>query len=408
LTPQAPGLWLGTYQAPTEAGADTLELSVADEPEAGTAWLPLRVTPGPPTSVTIETPPGPHAPGSVVNGLVTLRDSFGNPALGQAPRVRSGATELVVTPQDVRFGFALTLPRLVPKSGAVLVDARTDFAEAKALVPLRAGPAERVEVTVVPHATTADVSIAATDGFGNVVREPDFTVRAQGGQVAPLSWQDERLRTVFTAQRGVRQGEITVESSAAVLAQARFELEPPEPGLTLVLGAATGVANNGAALWGPRFGASVGLQRRFGPAELGLSVGAEFFLASNTGAVRAGEQDFAWRQSIELLTFPVLLRTRFAVAWRLGAAVGVTVAPAYARVVVLGGPPEATFVGAAGDGAGMALRGHAALDLALGPGRVVLGFFAGHFFYSSRAAVGSPERLALLLGYDWAVWPTGI
>ena len=219
------------------------------------ARIPVRVRPGPPTTIRSA------APDSQLSGVVkatlerpvevVVTDAFENPVPGARVSFKPVAEGGVVDPVDALSGTAgraRTLWTLGPVAGEQQLTVSTDAASMQVAARAIPGPASTISLAgqlplTAPGNTEVQLRARLTDAFGNGIPEQPvvWSVISSGGRVGPTTSQTDgsgiaqstwRLGSEPGAQRAkATHGALTVEPTvAAVLGPpAKVLIERSEP-----------------------------------------------------------------------------------------------------------------------------------------------------------------------------------
>ena len=395
--PRGPGLWLASYRAPAAPGSDRITVQVEGDAGAGRVELSVEVVPGPPSQISLEPPARPVHAGEEVAVRAGVRDAAGNPLSGVPLEASLAGTPARVSWDGAAVSIRGAVPQLLPEGGVQLSVRSGEQARADARIEALPGEASSAELAADPDGREALLRAVVRDRFGNALGASGFDLAAQGAQVSDIraSASGAAEASLVAAPRS-RAAEASVVSGGRVLAHTKVAFDPPPEAWLLFARAEGADVSNGGALQAPRLGAAAGIRRRFGPVEgaglLGLD--ALWYRDQITAEVAGAARPVS--RHLFALGIPLLARARLPFLRKWGA--GLEAGPV----------PVLAWTSAASDASGteklvslrLGFRARAAVDYALGRGRIELGASWGTVRLLSGPLRGEIEGHSFFLGYE--------
>ncbi|HEY3351967.1 MAG TPA: hypothetical protein VGQ83_01840 [Polyangia bacterium] len=394
---RGPGLWEVPYAAPASLGPDRVVVTV---PGVGEAAASLAVVPASPAEIRVAVPTQALGPGAAWHASIIVRDGARNVVRTVTPTATLDGRPLAVTPAGPGWMVAATAPVRVPPSGAVILEVRAGEARAREILPIRAAPAASASLTVAAAGRTAELNVRARDRHGNAVPASGFELRVDGARPGPARPAGDDVRVALAAEPDARAADVEVVAGGRTLARARVRFAPPLHALVLGGWAGGGLLTGLGDLTTARAAAGLGLRRGIGRFELTLTAGVEGYLWSDTVQVAAGGAALAVDRSLKVLGVPLALRARLPLRPWLGVAAAAAFVPTFVRGTSDPRLQSPERFGRTLPGARLGLAG----DVAVGPGRAVLGVSYGWARLSDTPITGNVDGLFVGLSYElWLV-----
>jgi len=379
------GLWVASYRAPTDAGAETVTVRVTDAGKESAATLELTAVLPAVASIDLSFPEVDHVAGSTLVGRIVVGDANGYAITSIPPTLRNGDQNVDVRSAEDGFTFALALPTAAGSS--ITLTATAGEARSESRVNIVSGAPSSAEIDVRLAGRSAQLTVRVLDAHGNPVSPDSYQLRAEGAALSSETPGAARL----DAEADVAT--ISLLAGDIVIAEREVRFPPDRAHLEVGLRALGGYWTNTGVLSGPRVSLWAGLRRDVGPVELALLVGAEYSRA--THVARAG--DMRVNHTVDVLAVPLDARVRYGVTGDVGVSVGLVVAPTAVRTTSTSPDvPNESTAGIRG-----AVRGVLGGDFTLGPGRVVAQLSLGHATLPDDGFLtGTVERFAVVVGYE--------
>lgn len=231
--PTSQGQAQTTLTAGTAAGVAVVSATGG----AATGTLEVPFVPGPAASLALAAvPPSLPADGQSQSAITAaVADAFGNPVADGTP-VAFGTTLGSVSPASVptQGGVAQSLLTSGTQAGVAVVSAGAGAAAGTVDVTFEAGPAALISLAADPSELIADgvstavLTAAVTDGFGNVVADGTMVYFSTSlGSVYPVSSPTEDGLAIATFRAGLTVGVAQVSAwSGPALGTAEIDLLP--------------------------------------------------------------------------------------------------------------------------------------------------------------------------------------
>lgn len=386
------GLWTLRYMAPGTQGADRISVKVDGDDRAGTGEVTLDVR-GIAAKIELNVAQNVE-PGSELTGTVRVLDAGGN-ALRE-PEI--GAT-LGGDPVEVVAGEPMTLvgriPKEVPPSGVLPLEVVSGSARVKLDLHV-GGAAEHVKMRASVDDADVRVELRVTDRYGNLVPQSAFEVTVANGTLSSVRRDGDHYVASVVGNTGATSTTVSVRAKGRSLSDLQIGLDPRGV-IRIGAWAGGGWLDNLGAWSSPRGGAGGGVSRNFGAFEGALLAGVDVMSSSETFVVDLNGSMQDATRSIIGIGIPLTLRARFRLTERFGVSAGAAFVPWSVRVKF--GPDGQTADAYTETVVGF--RAHVAGDVALGPGRVVIGAAFGRARLADGAVVGQIDGVGLTVGYEW-------
>ena len=395
---RGPGLWVALYRAPDAPGSDRVAIDVEGDPSAGRIELAFEVVPGPPARISLDLPASPVRAGEEMAVRADVRDASGNALSGVPLEASLAGAPVRVLWEGATASVSGAVPRRISRDSSVELSVRSgDGARAVARIELRPAEASSAELIADSTERTALLHALVRDRFGNTLGASGFAVAADGGTVGPLRAASSGMAEAnLEAAPRARAADAWVAADGRVLARTHIAFDPPPDAWLLFARAEGGAMSNGGALRAPRFGAGVGVRRRFGPIETAAIVGLDALAYRDRIAadLAGAQQDISRR--LFVLAVPLLLRARLPFARRWGAGVEAGPVPTFAWTSASSGASGTERVVSLRPG----VRASALLDFSLGRGRLELGVSLGTSHLVTGPLRGEIEGRSIFIGYE--------